>query len=406
MDILSRTEVFELSKTKKLIGFGAGILGSKTQRYLDGKLAYFLDNEEKKWGSLWEGIPVRDFSALDEEDHSSVAIIICSEHFEMIAQQLRSIYPDMEMYRTPLLKEFAIFDRLLNCSRKLLVSSYGATGGLYLVNGHTESHKLLCKGSFRGILHYKDRLIVATEHGSLWAIETFDPFRYSILYEPEEISQMHGLVYWEKENVIIGAEAEPDQIAFFDADSFSRVDTLSIRNDNCAPNTGAFHINDLHIQNNTLFLSLCSCSGWFKQGIYDGCICAINLDEKGSPTPIITGLLFPHSIKFIDGSLYLLESMSGSVRRGTAEITVQLNGFIRGMDGGDGILYIGQARNRRLNEAIHIHSPISMDSGIYVVDIHSKVYRFIKLPEMCDVYSVMDLEKVDIPAVKGISSNI
>ncbi len=403
MEFLRRTDAAQLAKKYKLIGFGAGSLGAQTQHFLDGKISYFLDNEKEKWGKRWEGVvPVEPPSVLDEEDLLSAIIIVCSEQYKIVGEQLQFLYPNIKLMRTPLLKEYEIFDILLNCSQMLLVSAYGANGGIYLVNGRTGGYQQLTKGSFRGLLLLGDRLIAATEKGELWELQTLVPFSYRTRYTPETICQMHGLAYWEKDDVIIAAEAEYDSISFFDASTFKKVDHFSItekvsssRRDNC-------HINDLHVRGDSLFISLLSRSGWWKQGIYDGCICELDLNTKKDMVPVITNLLFPHSIKFIDDSFYILEAMNSRLLSGRNEVILQLNGFIRGLDGNHQVLYIGQSRNRRIKEAVRYHSPVSMDSGIYVVSPETKVFRFVKMPEMCDIYNIIDLSQKDSIFLKGL----
>jgi len=74
---------------------------------------------------------------------------------------------------------------------------------------------------------------------------------------------------------------------------------------------------------------------------------------------------------------------------------LQLQGFIRGLFLHDKIAYIGQSRNRMLNEANYYLSSISMDSGVYVSDLSNKIYRFIKLPELCDIYDIIDLNQIN-----------
>jgi hypothetical protein len=48
-----------------------------------------------------------------------------------------------------------------------------------------------------------------------------------------------------------------------------------------------------------------------------------------------------------------------------------------------------------LNEANYYLSSISMDSGVYVSDLSNKIYRFIKLPELCDIYDIIDLNQIN-----------
>ncbi len=400
MDFLERSQAAQLVKTHTLIGFGAGIIGEETQNFLDGKLTYFIDNERLKQEKTFAGVPVRGPETIKGLDPETTAILVCSEQYHRIGDQIQSLNPAVKVYRSPLLKEYATFDRLLNCSQRLLVSAYGAAGGLYLVNGRTEVSVQLASGSFRGLVRVGERLVVGTEKGGLLAIDSLDPFHTTTLYEPDSINQLHGLAWWPKENRLYAAEAEHDSIAVFDADSFSLLDHIPMLPDKDPAQRDACHVNDLHVYRDTLFVSMISRTGWWREGIYDGSVCGINLGRDNSkPRVVLDNLLFPHSIQFIEKTFYVLESMPSNITSGQGRVIMRLNGFIRGLDGHDGILYVGQARNRRVREAVRFQSPLSMDSGVYVIDTETQVYRFIKMPEMCDIYNILDLTRLNVPGV-------
>jgi len=131
MEFLTRSQALKLSKQSKLIGFGAGVEGLQTQRLLDGAIAYFVDNSADKWDTEWPGnVPIKPVHILAGEDPGKIVVIICTEQHQIVSPQIMAINPDINIYLSPLLKDFSIFDDLLNCSRRLLVSAYGAGGGI------------------------------------------------------------------------------------------------------------------------------------------------------------------------------------------------------------------------------------------------------------------------------------
>lgn len=395
---LRRSDVSKIVKNKKLIGFGAGVIGKKTVGFLgEGMISYFIDNNAEKAGMQFvEGVNVYSLDRLANEDIASVCVVICTEQYAQISKQLIELYPDINMLRSPVLIEFQVFDTLLNCSERLLVSSYGANGGLYLVNGRTEQYRCLKKGAYRGLLICNNKLYVASERGDIYEIVSMEPLQMELKWKSNAICQMHGMAYWARENRIFAAEAKFDRIAVFDARTFERVDEWYISISNDSADVGVertSHVNDLTINNDTLFISQISQNGWWKQGIYDGCISQISLlSSRKNQHVVMPELLFPHSVKFIAGEFYVLEAATGCIRTGKKDVHCQLNGFLRGLDGNNELLYIGQSRNRRIQEALRYHSPVSMDSGIYVFSREHQVYRFIKMPEMCDIYNILDID--------------
>jgi hypothetical protein len=390
MEYFRRSNVASYNENHKLVGFGAGEIGRQTMRFLLNALEYFLDNEPCKWGKKIENVEIFSPAKLEEEYVDKVIIIICSEHYESIACQLKEKYPNIKIYLSPLLKDYAIFESVLNPSDKLLVTAYGASGGLYLVDPLNEQYKLLLKGAFRGILKYRNTILVASEKGGLFRINALSPFSAEELIPSNRLVQLHGLTYWENKDLLIVAEAENDTLKLIDAQTFAEKKCINL----CLGESNIndrHHINDLYVKQDTIFISMISRSGWWKSGIYDGGVFAMDLTSTKSITPLMTGLKFPHSIKFINNELHILESASGRILSGKYYTIAQLNGFLRGLDGNAEILYVGQSRERRINDAVRYYSPVSIDAGIYVINPDNKIYKFIKMPERCEIYAVLAL---------------
>ncbi len=395
VDFLRRSNVYMLANKKKLIGFGAGNIGVQTQYLLDGFINYFVDNEPHKWNTECCGVPVHSPSSLKEIDPENYIIIICAEHYKEIINQVHEINKKFEVYVTPVLKDHTIFDNLLKCSDSLLISAYGVNGGLYILNGQNEKYSLLKKGSFRGLLFCDNSLFVATERGDIHEIISINPCETIIRYKSNEVSQLHGLAYWKNEDIVIASEAQFDRISFISKKDFSLKNQLYLGRTGLEPDLYNGHVNDLFVCGDRLFVSMISFSSMRKNGVYDGCVMEIDLPSQKIVGPIMSNLLFPHSIKIHKKNFYVLESLTGKLFNGKGQIVLQLQGFIRGLFIHDKIAYIGQSRNRMLNEANHYLSSISMDSGVYVSDLSKKIYRFIKLPELCDVYDIIDLNIIN-----------
>lgn len=406
MEYLRRTQAMALSKNFKIIGFGTGIIGHKTAKYLNGVISYFVDNKAVKWGNDWEGkVALVSPDELRKEKSQSI-VLICSEQHEQIAEQVRSIRPDLTIMLSPLLEDYEVFSTLKKCSRNIIVSAYGADGGIYFVDGQAATFNCLEKGTFRGLTLAGEKLFVATEQG-LCEIRSINPFILEHCNIKSQLHQAHGLAYWEKERTLIIAEATNDCLSFFNIDTFEKTYELPISEKSGMSGHQHFleqdhhHINDIYVHEDSVFISMISRSGWWQKGVFDGCILETNLRRKGNFNVVVDQLLFPHSIKIINNKLYILEAVRGNIRIGADRILIHLPGFLRGLAAGSkGVIYVGQSRPRRLRETYDQYNNISMDSGIYVVSTEEKIFRFIHLPEMCDVYSIMDLEQTDLQFFK------
>lgn len=76
--------------TRKIVFFGASEGARQAWRRWpsDLSVSFFVDNDPAKWGSTFEGLPVRDPSLLADEPLGSVFIVIASRWYEDIARQL------------------------------------------------------------------------------------------------------------------------------------------------------------------------------------------------------------------------------------------------------------------------------------------------------------------------------
>ncbi|HDQ16160.1 MAG TPA: DUF4915 domain-containing protein, partial [Bacteroidetes bacterium] len=155
------------------------------------------------------------------------------------------------------------------------------------------------------------------------------------------------------------------------------------------------HINDLELYKDKLYISAISKSGNFYNDFLDGVIYELDYQNSNTLVPVLEGLLFQHAIKKFNDTLIFLNSFNGDVLNIANENIVNLPGFIRGLDCQGDLLYIGQSRHRRLEKAKKYFNGISMESGIYVVDIETKMYKFILMPEMCDIFAIQIIENFD-----------
>jgi len=134
-------------------------------------------------------------------------------------------------------------------------------------------------------------------------------------------------------------------------------------------------------------------TGNWKRDLYDGAILEYDIVTKELVGPVIQGLWMPHNIKFIDGSLHVLDSLPGQLKTNNASVIGDFPAFTRGL-AHDGVYYfIGQSRNRNHSKNIGISNNVSIDAGIIVFDAHTKASRFLQLPpKISEIHSILLLD--------------
>jgi len=132
-----------------------------------------------------------------------------------------------------------------------------------------------------------------------------------------------------------------------------------------------------------------SLTGNWRRDIFDGVVLEYDIETNNLIGPVMKDLWMPHNIKFIDGSLHILNSLQGQLKTNNAKVIGEFPAFTRGLDH-DGIFYyIGQSRNRNYSKNLGISNNISIDAGIIVFDSQTKVSRFLQLPpKLSEIHSI------------------
>ncbi len=73
---------------KKLIIFGTGSYAERTWRRLSKTAQYFVDNDSKRWNTMFHGHPIYSPRHLLKEDKEKVIVIIGSQYHDEISRQL------------------------------------------------------------------------------------------------------------------------------------------------------------------------------------------------------------------------------------------------------------------------------------------------------------------------------
>jgi ubiquinone/menaquinone biosynthesis C-methylase UbiE len=78
-------------KEKKIVCFGTGSSAKRILEQLPLPVAYFVDNDRQKWGSLFARALIRSPQELAAENKDRLAIIVASQYFAEIGEQLSNM---------------------------------------------------------------------------------------------------------------------------------------------------------------------------------------------------------------------------------------------------------------------------------------------------------------------------
>jgi acetyltransferase-like isoleucine patch superfamily enzyme len=81
-------QVLCYSKEKKIILFGTGMVSKILSDYLTFPVAYYVDNDQSKWGAQFNSALIKNPEILLEEDKNSLFILVLTYYYQAIREQL------------------------------------------------------------------------------------------------------------------------------------------------------------------------------------------------------------------------------------------------------------------------------------------------------------------------------
>jgi hypothetical protein len=395
----SSVEDIEKKKGNREIAlFGKGVNAEKTMRILpDRGISLIVDNVSNLWGTIQNEVTVKSPDVLKEIGNENIFVVICTTSFSEVHEQLISFgfKADKDFVVSPILNDLRIIAELESIERKLLFTSgspkqdsdkYG--GGIYemTVKGDTWHYKKVISGNCYGMIKFNDNFIsVDTDLG----VFEFD-VDYNILRNKElpTGTRGHGISYNPERNLFYLAGSNIDGALILNSD-FEIIDQINISEKIIYSNAPNHHCNDLIAINNSLYMSMFSFTGNWKLDVFDGGVLEFDLETKKLIGPVISNLWMPHNILFINGSLTVLDSLRGYLRKNNAQVVGEFPAFTRGL-AHDGIyFYIGQSRNRNFSKFLGVSNNISIDAGIVIFDENTKVSRTLQLPpKISEIHSI------------------
>ena len=391
-------DVNKQTANRDVVLFGSGNIAEKTARLLtDKKITAIVDNASNLWGQKQMGLEIGSPEYLKKDGKNSF-VLICTTSFIQVAAQLDSFGISAEdgYCVSPVLNDLRIIDELETIEKKMLftngspkVDSDSHGGGIYEmnVNGDDWHYKKVISGNCYGLIKYgKNYISVDTERG----IFEFDK-DYNIIREKNLPKSMraHGIDYSEKHEKFFIVGSYLDGVILLDKE-FNILDQINISYKRERTGKPHHHCNDCLVIEDSLYVSMFSMTGNWKRDIYDGAVLEYDIVTKELVGPVIQNLWMPHNIKFIDGSLHVLDSLPGQLKTNNAKVVGEFPAFTRGL-AHDGVYYfIGQSRNRNYSKNIGISKNVSIDAGIIIFDSYTKASRFLQLPpKISELHSIL-----------------
>ena len=386
----------EHKKTKKLILFGVGIVCKKfLNNFSKSKVLYLVDNNQSLWGTKFEGIEVKSPKKL--KGLKNTEVIIMTTSFVDVIKQVKNINKSLSIKVSDYLRDLINIEFLQNLKKKILISSglpaineKNSGGGLYEVDlqGLKWSLRKVYSGTVHGVIKIDNGFAISDSVNGVILLDKNYKIKKKGKYPLN--TRAHGIAFDKKNNFFYVACSNTDKIKVFNG-NLKLIDTISISDKFKTYKLSQHHINDLCIVDRNLYVSMFSLSGNHKRNIYDGGVYEINLESKKIKNKLYGNLTMPHSIKFLDDSITILDSLKGGLLIGSNPIAT-FSGFSRGLSSDGTYYYIGQSRNRNFSRINTNKNNVSIDNSILIYDIKNKISRNLYLPfSVSEIHEVMVL---------------
>lgn len=399
MEKISIMNFKEINQKNRIVLFGAGYIAEKTFKKIMTPSIRVVDNSINMQGSARAklgGAVVESPSSLSVNDF----VIICSTALDAIRNQLTEIglKENENFSASPLLDNYIAIEKLekFNCrfifsSGSAPASNYG--GGLYLgeVSKGDFKFKRLHSGFTYGMVQTKYGVYFVDTDEGIFQYDDEKGIVSKIADLPAD-SRAHGISYNEDYDHFYVSCSNLDAVIEFSSD-FRELRRFSMSGKKVHTGNPHHHINDNCSYGDSLFVSMFSSTGNWKEGIFDGVVTEFCLKEGVRKTDVIRNLYMPHNVVNLNDGLCVLDSLRGHLLASNGEVSGTFPGFTRGVDF-DGELYlIGQSKNRNYSKVVGLSNNISIDCSIILFDPKRKVSRSFQLPlGIGEIHSIKVLE--------------
>lgn len=384
---------------REVVLFGAGTISPKTARKIDHSYAFIADNNPNFWGATQEGKEILNPEVLDGK-RDQFFVVICTTSFIEVCQQLERFGFRLgeDFIVSPILNDLRIISELEEHQCKLLFTSGvpesddpECGGGIYelTLNGHNWAYRKVYSGICYGLIKYKEHYITVDDKRGIVELDQ----QYKITREsPLPLATRgHGIAYSDLTDCFYVVASYRDEILIFNSD-LKHKDSIRLSNKFELEEAPAHHCNDICVAGSSFYVTMFSYSGNWKKDVFDGVILEYDLTTLNEVGPLLNAndLWMPHNISYLDGSLVVLDSLRGELKKNNLQSVGKFPAFTRGLDFDGAYYYVGQSRNRNYSKNLGLSLNISIDSGIIIFDEETKASRTIFLPQkLSEIHSIL-----------------
>lgn len=321
------------------------------------------------------------------EKKQQVKVIVFSDDYKNISKELTSLglNPFEQVFDGEIiagLKE----EPDKNDVHKLLFTGAGTgeVGGIFQYDFEAHTFSKIIEGDFREMKKVNDGYIALNEEKG---IMIFD-LEFNIINEIRLNSlELHGFDICNQTGLMYLVETANNSIGVYDLRKSKKIDNILIgRNDQ----NDEYHINDILVDGNDIYLSMFSKSGLFhfNQWSDDGAIIIIDRQDRFLKEIYLDNLCGPHTVYKACGDIFICDSMNYTLYRNKKPM-LKMPGFIRGVFYDGYCLYIGQSKKRRIIETAYRHSYCSLDAGFHCYNLSGRTTNFIAANFTKNIYSIV-----------------
>jgi hypothetical protein len=385
---------------KKVVFFGVSQdWSTKTISQCDISLEAFVDNNPSFVGTLFHDVEVKSPEVLKEKG-ADVYVVITSGAYESIYPQLieYGLKPGIDFCITPALNNLRAITEIHMHEADILISSpdhkiyteldkgTDIGGGLYVYSLQKRTCKKVLAGVFHQIVDTGQEYYVANEQSGISKISK--QFELMETFGLEEGARCHGIAYCPKRNIVCLGCTSLDKVTAYDAATHKLVFTIELTGKIKHSGKAEHWLNDLCIRDNYLYITMFSLSGSHLNGIYDGGIMQVDLEDLSKRYVLMHDLWMPHTVRFFDDQICFLDSMNGYFYRTTKNIIGEFDGFMRGLAFDGKYYYVGQSETRYFDRLKGIKKHIAMSAGFYLFDDETKAAKFFCTPNIRQVHDL------------------
>lgn len=361
---------------------------------LKNELFGIVDREQQYHGTFYKGLPVLPLESIESLKESY--FIITAGDFDGIVENLiaHGLHPGTDFSCSPDFRDYQVLSKIKSHKVDVLFSSSDYNdvtrargsrigGGMFVLELPTGKIKRVATGSFRQFEQSGD-FIYAVEYVEKVLVQFDLDFKVAKKVSLDK-PNFCGLALNNEDGLIYLANAGSDEINVFDLRNFKMVNKRRFNTNQLG---AEHHVNDLCFFDGILYCSYFSYCGGFKRGVFDGGVSAIDVNkDQAMPVPLIGGLWKPHTPKFVDGKLVVLDSMRGRLLSGSPKPITKFSGFVRGMCKHENYWLVGQSEDMYVTDRMAMaDEAVLLNSGVYIYDGESKASFFYATPGIMNIH--------------------